>query len=436
MAVPVIMPRQGQSVETCILTKWFKNKGDSVKEGEPLFSYDTDKASFEQEAENGGLLLEIFFEEDDEVPVLTNIAVIGSEGESVEEFRPALEKETVEKEEVSEAEQPYEEEITDITFSGTTGGEKISPRALARARKLNVDFRGIQGSGPEQRIIERDIERAAAAGIRMTPAAAAEAAETGKKASGKGSGPGGMITVRDLDEAGGSPGTYRDVKLSNIRKIIGSNMHESLAGSAQLTLHSSADVRPILSIRKQIKSGDETVEHLGDANINDMVCFAVVKSLAETPEMNALYLDRVIREFESVHLGVAVDTERGLMVPTVLDAEHMDLRDLALAIRGLADECREGSIDPEKLKHGTFTVTNLGVYGVEMFTPVINPPQAGILGVCALTGRPETDESGKNVIVPHIGLSLTFDHRAIDGAPAARFLQKVVGNIENFNAFV
>jgi len=426
------MPRQGQSVEMCILTKWFKEKGDTVAKGEPLFSYDTDKASFEQEAEEDGILLEVFFNEDDEVPVLTHIAVIGGKGESVEEFRPELQDVPVggQSPDTCADVEKKDTESLPVSYTDASGTEHVSPRARARARSLGIDIRGLQGTGPGGRIIEQDVERAAEAGYRMSPVAYAEAVETGRKAS-KGTGPGGLIAVRDLEEAGGSPGVYTDVKLSNIRKVIGSNMYRSLAESAQLTLHSSADAGVISGIRKKIKQGDSNYAHCGDANINDMVCFAVVRSLAETPAMNALFLGTVVREFDSVHLGVAVDTERGLMVPTILNAEQMEIREFVQAVRDRAAECREGSIDPEKLKHGTFTVTNLGIYGVEMFTPVINPPQAGILGVCALTNG-----SGGDTGSPRIGLSLTFDHRAIDGAPAARFLQKVVQYIEGFEDFV
>jgi pyruvate dehydrogenase E2 component (dihydrolipoamide acetyltransferase) len=401
MAVPVIMPRQGQSVESCILIEWLKKKGDHVAQGDILFTYETDKATFEEEAKDEGVLLDIFCEEGEEIPVLTTIAVLGNEGEDISgfhtrdrEIKPPVSA-VVEKAQpaeytgtVSTAETPSPE-IIPVRDSHAV---KISPRARKSAEKHGVDISGIQGTGPGGRIIERDIERHAMQGA----------------------------------------GEYETEKISNIRKIIARNMHASLQNTAQLTLHASADARKLLSIRKEIKTrmADGTVPNI---TINVLVCFAVIRALQNHKDINAHFLQDEIRYFNTVHLGIAIDTDRGLMVPTVKNAETLNLQDLTGSIHALMERCKSGSIDPELLHGATFTVTNLGVFGIEMFTPIINPPQVGVLGVNTITTQPRIAEDGSVEYVPCIGLSLTFDHRAIDGAPAAKFLHDVSENIRHID---
>jgi pyruvate dehydrogenase E2 component (dihydrolipoamide acetyltransferase) len=405
MATPVIMPRQGQSVETCIITSWLKKKGEQVAAGDLLFSYETDKAAFDLESTADGILLDIFFNEGDEVPVLTNVAVIGAAGEKVDAYRPA---------QGSAVKSTAAEQKTEMTRALTVSGEalpdetgdkiKISPRARMLAREKGIDIRGITGSGPGGRIVFADIESYAS-----SPAKEA-----------------GAVTV--------PVSGFSDQPLSNVRKLISRAMHASLQNSAQLTHHMSADVRKLLAERKNVKEKTAKDRSAAYITLNDMVCWCVIRALKKFPEMNSQFLDDKIRTFSGVHLGMAVDTPRGLMVGAVKDADSMDIRKLSAAMKSVADACRKGSINPELLKsaEASFTVSNLGSYGVEMFTPVINLPQVGILGVCAITYRPADLGNGIFGFIPVIGLSLTYDHRAVDGGPATLFLKEIKEQIERF----
>lgn len=434
MAEAVIMPRQGQSVESCIFSEWFVQKGDKVSKGDLLFAYETDKAAFEQEATADGILLATFAEEGDEIPVLQNIAVIGEEGESIEAFSPGGEilEEIPEKfpeQEIKEVARAIPETKSQSSDSLT----KISPRAKTLAAKERVSYEGAEGSGPEGRIIERDIANLIDNLPKATPLAKAIAEKEKVAIPAKGSGYGGKVLAADVRQAPSITlaDDYTDKKISNIRKIIAENMYESIANTAQLTLHTSADARKILAARKVVK-GKMAEGYTYNITINDMVSFALTRALIAEPEINMHFMGDSIRSFSNVHLGFAVDTPRGLMVPTVKGANHLTIEGLSANIKDLAESCQKGNIDPESLQGATFTMTNLGGFGIEMFTPVLNPPQAGILGVNTITHQPAQLEGGTFGFVPKIGLSLTFDHRALDGAPAARFLQILVQEIEDF----
>jgi pyruvate dehydrogenase E2 component (dihydrolipoamide acetyltransferase) len=205
-------------------------------------------------------------------------------------------------------------------------------------------------------------------------------------------------------------------------------MHASLSGMAQLTLNSSFDAAEIMAYRNSLKAN---AEKLGLPNItfNDMVLFAVAKTVLQHRSINAHYLDDTMRYFTHCNLGIAVDTERGLMVPTIFNADTLTLAELAQKTKAVIKDAQAGTINPDLLRGASFTVTNLGSLGVESFTPVINPPQTAILGVNNITYRTKADGSA----YPAMGLSLTFDHRALDGAPAAKFLKELCANLENFS---
>ncbi|NLO82975.1 MAG: 2-oxo acid dehydrogenase subunit E2 [Clostridiales bacterium] len=455
MAVPVIMPKQGQTVESCIITKWHKKKGDTVNIGDILFSYETDKAAFDEEAKVEGTLLAIYYDEGDDVPVLSTVCVIGQEGEDISDFGPQVEEKS--DAERSMAEEHKEEEIgeeTDIVeAAGPIPGQelKISPRARNLAAKAGVDYRMATPTGPEGRIIERDIRRLMDSRAVATPSAMAEYLKLDEADQLVGTGIGGRITTVDVEyaktagirhelaeyetaEAEPAEADYEEIKLSNIRKVIAKAMHQSLVNSAQLTLHTSFDATEILAFRRKIKE-QGTRLGLGDITLNDIILYAVSRTLLNHRELNAHFLDDRMLLFKHVNLGVAVDTERGLMVPTIYSADTRSLSEISNEAKKLIESCRKGSINPDYLKGGTFTVTNLGTLGVEYFTPILNPPQTGILGVNTIVQRVR-QEGDKLVTYPAMGLSLTFDHRAVDGAPAARFLQELKTNLENFSIFL
>ncbi len=404
MATAVIMPKQGQSVETCIITKWFKNKGEKVSVGDILFSYETDKAAFDLESAVEGILLDMFFAEGAEVPVLVNVAVIGKSGEETLSFHPnnSQSSQNEVKAEVK-VETKIQTEVENL-MPVANGKMRISPRAKKLAKDKNFNYNALQGSGPNGRIITSDIDRALSGASAITRIVQTTGAE------------------------------FTEAPLSNVRKLISKAMHDSLQNSAQLTHHMSADVRHLLEARQKIKNEKSSGKSPQDITLNDMVCWCVIKALLKFPEANSHFLDDRIKTFNKVHLGLAVDTPRGLMVPAVKNASDMDLVTLSKELKSLAESCRKGSVNPELIKStaATFTVSNLGNYGVEMFTPVVNLPQAGILGVCTIISRPANMGNGIFGFVPYIGLSLTYDHRAIDGGPATLFLKEIKEQIEGF----
>ena len=447
MAIPVIMPRQGQSVESCIISKWHKSKGDKVSSGDVLFTYETDKATFDEEAKVEGPVLDIFFQEGDDVPVLTNVCVIGNEGESAAEFNPkgqtAAPSEPVKAEVKQEKpEEPKVQVETVASPAAAVDGDriKISPRAKNLAEKTGVDYRLAAPSGPDGRIIERDIIEAREKGYIATPSAMGEYVAAG--AAVQGTGLGGRVTTADFKgapvqpvQAVEAPKTeFTEVKLTNIRKVIAKAMHQSLSSTAQLTLNASFDATDIMAFRKKLK---DSKDKLGLANItlNDIILYAVSRTILNHKDLNAHFLDDKMLVFNNVHLGMAVDTERGLMVPTIYNANLKSLNEIAGEAKMLADACQKGTISPDMLKGASFTITNLGTLDIESFTPVLNPPQTGILGVNTITQRVK-EVNGEYVYYPAMALSLTFDHRAIDGAPAARFLKDLKANLENFSVLL
>ncbi len=445
MATPVIMPRQGQSVESCIIGKWHKQKGDQVNVGDMLFTYETDKATFDEEAKVAGTLLEIFFEEGDDVECLLNVCVIGNEGEDVSAFRPAGEEEAAPAEAAKEEAAPAAvAAAAPVAQLSETAKENvfISPRAKNHAEKLGVDVRFAQGTGPNGRIIERDVEALSQSGVAFTKAA--QAAAAGSTEQFEGTGIGGRVTTSDLKKpvaqavseamAPQEGVAYTDTPLTNIRKVISKSMHNSLSTTAQLTLNTSFDATEIMAYRKKLKANAEKLG-LGNITLNDIVLYAVSRTLLAHEDLNAHMLDDKMRRFSHVNLGVAVDTPRGLMVPTIFCAELKSLSEISAETKDLAGACQGGTISPDLLTGGSFTVTNLGSFGIESFTPVLNAPQTGILGVDTIVQRAK-EVNGEMVFYPAMGLSLTFDHRAVDGAPAAKFLQDLKNNLENFSVLL
>lgn len=427
MATAVIMPRQGQSVESCIIGEWFKKVGDPVQEGDILFSYETDKSSFEEPAKQAGTLLAIFYGADDDVPCLTTVGVIGEPGESYAEFAPDQAAGTAEAPgmEAPAAKAPAAAAVAAPAVQAEGSALRgVSPRARNAAERLHVDPAQAQPTGPNSRVIERDIK------------ALAQASRTG-------TGLGGRVTVADQAAAPaaqaapavqGADTEYQDVKLPNIRKVIAKSMFQSLSTMAQLTHTTSFDATCIMNFRKGLKAAPEQLQ-VPNITLNDIILFAASRVLPKHPDLNAHFLEDKMRYFRHVNLGIAVDTPRGLMVPTLMRAEEKSLKEIAAEAKALAAACQDGSINPDLLQGASFTVSNLGTLGIEHFTPVINPPQTGILGVDCIVERVRTVD-GQITVYPAMGLSLTYDHRALDGAPASRFLQDMRAALENFQALL
>ncbi len=440
MANVVIMPKQGQSVESCILTELKKRKGDKVAVGDILFAYETDKASFEEESKFEGTVLELLYNEGDEVTVLSNVMIIGEPGENIEQYlqgdQSVEASAAVQSEEATVAVESKAEQ--QVVHAVATPGCGVSPRARHLAQKQGINVANLAGTGPNGRIIERDVVAAIEGSAKMTPLAKAIALQSGAVAPQKGSGLAGTARGVDMVEAKGMAAVAEDSQikpLSNMRKIIAKAMHASLQNSAQLTHHLGADARRIMELRKAAKKAAEEGRLSVNITLNDLVCFAVIRALLKFPNVNSHFLGDSMRLFNKVHLALAVDTERGLMVPVVKCADDLTIVQLAERLKEVAAACKKGSIDPDLLSSeaASFTVSNLGNYGVEMFTPVINLPQSAILGVNTIVPRPKDIGGGVYAFVPHIGLSLTYDHRALDGGEATRFLKQIAIEIETLD---
>ena len=437
MANPVIMPRQGQSVESCILTEWKVKPGDTVAEGDVLAVIETDKASFDLESTASGTVLELFWAADDDVPVLANVIAIGEEGENIDDLRPQGAGATAPPEPVANStpdaptanaptvQQTIAPSQADSSTSSYKPSSGVSPRARKKAMNLGVDAETLVGTGPGGRVIERDIDAFLAGTPRLSVTARIRAKEQGLEAPVRGSGIAGMALASDMRQPGSIEGAEVE-PVKGIRKLIAERMMQSLQGTTQLTLHSSFDLTNCQAYRKKrLADGESKV------SINDLIAQAILAALKVHPEMNAHFLGDRLAVFHEVNLGIAVDSPRGLMVPVVQEASKMSIEMLASEIKKKAIACREGTIQPDDLSGGTFTLTNLGMLGVENFTPVLNPPEIAILGVGGISLKPKRSADGEVSFVDQISLSLTIDHQAIDGAPAARFLQTLVTHLEN-----
>lgn len=498
MAHVVIMPRQGNTVESCIIVGWNKKEGDLVKADTPLCDVETDKATFEVVAGTEGTLLKILHEAGDDVPVLQPIAVIGGAGE---DWQTALVQASdgsvtighntggtpevkTEPEQRSAAPggggrtNPATGTATDAgdARSGSPGSNKASiqaapasPRARNLAAREALDLSAVEGTGPGGRIIERDVQEALADRPPLTAAARAALSGTaaGAAIEGAGSGIGGRFRLADLAAGGGktevikgdalgagsgSAGSSQEnlppieSPIKGIRKLIADRMLESLTSTAQFTLNSHARADRLQGLRQRFKTAHPDLS-LSGITINDMVLFAVSRLLPLYPFMNAHKINDKVLTYNKVHLGMAVDTPRGLMVPVIRNADRLSLAQISIEAKRLAAACQQGTISPDELTGSTFTVTNLGALGIESFTPVINIPEVAILGVCGIDLKPVARDSAETgpasafraedvFFVPHIGLSLTINHQVVDGAPAARFLKALCEAIAHIDLYL
>jgi pyruvate dehydrogenase E2 component (dihydrolipoamide acetyltransferase) len=296
----------------------------------------------------------------------------------------------------------------------------LSPRARRFAAEHEFHPAAVTGSGPAGRVLENDLRQQFYESPRASSLANKRIAE-GMEIGGEGSGTGGMVLSSDLVQPG-PPAT----RMSGIRATIARRMRESLATTAQYTLHTSANAGGLLLLRAKIKASTG----VPDININDLVTFCAILALIDVPDVNVEFIDGKIHKHREVHMAFACDTPRGLMVPVVRDAHKLTAGQLSVKMRELTAQAVKGTVSPDDLSGGTFTVSNLGGLGIESFTPVLNPPQVAILGVDSIQLNPVRRE-GRIEFIDAIGLSITFDHQVIDGAPGARFLKVVKEKIEN-----
>ncbi len=444
MATIVVMPQLGNSVESCIIVEWLVAEGDTVAVDQTLCSIETDKSTMEVPSTDAGTVLKILWAEGDEVPVKDPLIIVGEPGEDISGLVPGGDADTAPEAAAAE-EVPAEEAAPAPSFATAAATGAVSPRARALAGAKGIDVSAIEeGSGPHGRVIERDVQAAIAAGPAYTSAAQAAG---GTAAAGTGIG--GRVTTADLAApapqapaavaapaaapvvAGAEfPGATTSEKLKGVRKVVAQRMMASLQESAQLTLNTTANAAGILGMRKKFKNSDESFG-LNRITLNDLVCYAVVKVLPKYPVFNAHLEDGVLTKFEQIHLGFAADTPRGLLVPVIRSAQALSLKQFSAEAKRLGAGATDGTIAPDYLSGGTFTVSNIGSFGIESFTPVINRPQTAILGVSTITPRAIVTADGSIGVEQRIGLSLTIDHQVIDGADGARFLKDLVAAIEN-----
>ena len=450
MAHILIMPRQGNTVESCIITGWKVKEGGNVSAETVICDVETDKASFGVPAGSGGTILKLLYEEGDDVPVLSPIAVIGEAGENWEEL---LKKES--SHEDAEAQgtdtgkssrqdaeaQSKDSNLNLSAFAPSRDGiteNAISPRAKNLAEKyLEPEATHlVSGTGPGGRIIERDIKKE----IANRPALTAAAKASGGAVPDTGSGLGGRVTKADitanltLSETGS--GAFTETPLKGIRKVIADRMLKSLSESAQFTLNASANAKRLQDLRSRMKASANTSgeNDLSKISINDMILFAVSRILPQYLYMNAHLLGDTVRTFKNIHLGFAVDTPRGLMVPVIRNCQSLSITQLSSEAKRLAAACQEGKIKADELSGSTFTISNLGSLGITSFTPVLNIPEVAILGVCAMEMKPVVNNENCGCILePFIGFSLTINHQAVDGAPAARFLNSLCETVADID---
>ena len=444
MATIVVMPQLGNSVESCIIVEWMIAEGDTVSVDQTLASIETDKSTMEVPSTAEGTVLKLLWEEGDEVPVKDPLIIVGEPGEDISGLVPGGDAAPAEAD--APAEQAAAPEAAAPAFATERATGAVSPRARALAASNGVDASAItEGSGPHGRVIERDVAAAIAAGPVLTSAARA----AGVSAT-EGTGIGGRVSVADAGRtaeaapaaavaapaaAADFPGASTSAPLKGVRKVVAKRMMESLTSTAQLTLNTTANAAGILAMRKKVKNADGSLG-LNKITLNDLVCFAVSRTLLEYPVFNAHLEDGVLTEFEQVHLGFACDTPRGLLVPVIRSAQALGLKAFSDEAKRLAGGAIDGSLSPDFLSGGTFTVSNVGSFGIETFTPVINLPQTAILGVGAITPRPTVAADGSIGVEQRINLSLTIDHQVIDGADGARFLRDLVAAIENIDVTV
>jgi pyruvate dehydrogenase E2 component (dihydrolipoamide acetyltransferase) len=421
MSSNVTLPRLGQGMETGTIVRWLKSEGESVEKGDPLYELDTEKVTQEVEAEASGVLLKILAGEGEEIEVGKAIAVIGQEGEDIsaesgdsaegeaedptkvseeeeaEEGEPAPAREE-ERERVREGDQPAPEpEVPEQRQNG--GRIKASPLARRIARERGIDLSALRGTGPEGRIVAEDVERASATGGGGAPTTASAPAPTGE------------VEV---------------VKLNQMRKTIARRMTEAWEAPAfQITM--SADMTASIRLREallaQVKEGGVRPTY------SDILTKVVALALMRHRDVNAHFAGDSVKLFPTANIGIAVAVPHGLVVPVIAGCERLTIPEIGAARADIVSRTREGKLRAEDLEGGTFTISNLGMYGVESFTAVLNPPQAGILAVGAIEERAVV-VGGDLEIQPRMDMTLTIDHRSVDGATASEFLATVKSFLE------
>ncbi|MGC8878633.1 MAG: 2-oxo acid dehydrogenase subunit E2 [Anaerolineae bacterium] len=438
MATEVLVPPLGTTVDTVTLVKWYVEEGEAVQKGVPLFAVETDKATLDVEAPASGVLREVTARPGDVVQALSVIAVIAAPDEALAEKTgaPLSPTQAMTSTSVSKPGQA-------VAATGKRTRIFISPRARRLAEQRQIPLAELRGSGPDGAIVERDVlaylERNVAPAI--TPVAQRMAEQAGLDwRQLQGSGAGGRITREDIERALATPRSEAQptvspvtvavantplevIPLQSVRAMIAERMARSHITTAPVTLTAHADATALVALRQQLQQDNI------DVSYNDLFIYIVARALREHRRLNASLDGDTIKVWQRIHIGLAVDTDRGLLVPVVYDADTKGLAQLAQETRTLIARAQAGQSTPAELSGGTFTITNLGMLGIDSFTPIINLPECAVLGVGRINRQAAV--IGENIVARQmVWLSLSFDHRLVDGAPAARFLRRVVQLVE------
>ncbi|MEW6660838.1 MAG: dihydrolipoamide acetyltransferase family protein [Bacillota bacterium] len=429
MATNVIMPSLGLTMTEGTIVRWLVKEGEPVGKGQPLFEVSTDKATIEVEAQTSGILGKILVAAGETAPVTAVIAYITEPGEVVA-AASGREKEP-------EPARPVVAQALELRQLPREPGQRIfiSPRAKKAAQEKEIDYSHIQGTGPNGRIVEKDVLAYAALSpaVRVSPLAQKVAAACGVEVGSiNGSGTHGKVMKKDVERAliPSAPvlavkpvSTTRTIPLSGIRRIIAQRMAASSQTAPHVTLTTEVDITETVNLRKQLLPEIERMTGQ-KLSFNDIIIKVVSRALSEHPMMNATLQENEIHLLEDINIGIAVDAENGLVVPVLKQAHRKSLAEICSESKNLVNKARAGKLLPDDMSGGTFTISNLGMFEIDTFTPIINQPESGILGVGRMVDKPVVVE-GQVTVRTMMGLSLSFDHRVIDGAPAARFLQRV-----------
>ena len=436
MARDFLLPQWGMEMQEATIVKWLKKEGDAVEKGDLIVEVETAKLETEMESLDTGVLAHIMVAEGDTVPIGTVLAVIAAHGEEVP--RPGGAKPAAVAPKAAPS-APAPPAAAAPAQAGPRDAPQVVPAARRLAQQHSIDLTQVNGSGPNGRITIGDIEAAIEApaptapaeraAVQVVPAARRLAQQHGIDLSRvAGSGPNGRILIEDVEKAveEASKPAAEAVPFRGMRQTIATRMLDSLLTMAQVTLTTEADVTDAMKLREGL------ARQWTDGGLSPLtlVIKATARALQDHPRMNAIQDKDEIKLVQEINVGVAVALEEGLMVPTIRNADQKGLAELGREARELAARTREGKASYDEVTGGTFTITNLGAFEIDAFTPIINPPQLGILGVGRAVEKPVVHE-GEIAKRSMMALSLTFDHRAIDGAPAADFLRTVKRHLED-----
>ena len=436
MSVEIIMPKAGMSMEEGTIVKWLKSEGDEIKEGEPIVEILTDKVNMEVEAESSGFLIKKVRFEDEVLPVFTVIGYIGEKGEAVSETEEKAKTAEVIKDEKKPDKKETEENSVFFNKSLMQSDKlnRATPAARKKARDNNLNLGDIPGSGPKGRVQLADVESfAAGSTVKATPLARKIAGQEGIDLDGiSGTGAKGKIFKRDLVLNAAPEIISKEAELkpySGIRKVIGDRMTESQFSAPTFTLNIEVGVNKLLKLKDKIAAPlmDETGEKL---TINDLLILAVSRGVRKYPDINVSLTDKGILCHKEINVGFAVSGNGVLMVPVVKNTEDKGIRNILTEGKALIKKAREGKLGAAEQSGSTITLSNLGMYGVHYFNPIINQPNSCIIGVGTIEEKPVA-KAGKISVKKVIYLSATFDHRVIDGALGAEFMQYVKKLIED-----